>query len=407
MWVEDGTQPGYIKLNTYADGALLHQASLAVPSPRELAPATGWQRVLTPGLGRELVWRCAVWPQDATPAAIPAAFSGPEVLPRLASASTAPAARASLALVGDVMLDDAPGRLIRQGRDPFKPFAAWLDRADVRVGNLECVVARGGRADPAKPFSFRAHPRVLPVLARHLDAVALANNHSGDYGPQAFGEMLGLLQRQGLAYFGGGHNLAQAHQPLIIERHGLRIALLGYNEFMPRAFEADTARAGIAWSEDEQVWLDIQQARRQADVVIPVMHWGQEHEPLANARQRQLARLMIDAGADAVVGGHPHVTQDVEIYRGRPIIYSLGNFVFDGFSDADNNTAWLLHLQLDAQGVRSWHVVVGRIDGDGVPHPQPEQPAPCWWRGQAQAGLCRASAVGEGVLRTAGAEVGG
>ena len=298
----------------------------------------------------------------------------------------------SMAFVGDIMLDETPGKVLKRGRDPFAPFAALLDAADIRVGNLECVVATTGRALPDKPYTFRAHPRSLKFLKRHFDAVALANNHSGDFGPDAFGEMLGLLERQGLGYFGGGRDLAQAHAPLIIERHGLRIALLGYNEFLPRSFEADYDKPGIAWSEDEQVRLDIANARSRykADLVIPVMHWGWEHEPLAGKRQRQLARLMIDAGADAVVGGHPHVTQDVEQYLGKPIIYSLGNFVFDGFSDADNNTGWLLRLELDRQGVRRWRIFIARIDRQGIPHPAPRSEGACWERGQEKAGVCAA-----------------
>src|SRR5471030_90102 len=202
-------------------------------------------------------------------------------------------------------------------------------------------------AGARQAHTFRAHPRTLPLLKRHFDALALANNHSGDYGPLAFGEMLDLLDKQGIAYFGGGRTLAAAHKPLIIERKGLRIALLGYDEFFPRSFEADVDKPGIAWSEDEQVRLDIATARStyHADLVIPMMHWGWEHEGKASQRQRQLARVMIDAGADAVVGGHPHVTQDVEQYKGKPIIYSLGNFLFDGFSDAVNNTGWILEMQ--------------------------------------------------------------
>jgi poly-gamma-glutamate capsule biosynthesis protein CapA/YwtB (metallophosphatase superfamily) len=107
------------------------------------------------------------------------------------------------------------------------------------------------------------------------------------------------------------------------------------------------------------VRLDIARARtlHRADIVIPVMHWGWEYEPRASARQRELARVMIDAGADAVVGGHPHVTQDTEQYRGRPIVYSLGNFVFDGFTDADTTTGWLLRLEVDRQGARRWRTV--------------------------------------------------
>ena len=152
----------------------------------------------------------------------------------------------------------------------------------------------------------------------------------------------------------------------------MRIALLAYNEFFPRSFEADADKPGVAWSEDEQVRRDIDLARTQyhADLVIPFMHWGLEHEPLASERQRQLARVMIDAGADAVVGGHPHVTQDVEQYRGKPIIYSLGNFVFDGFASADNNTGWLLRLELDrARRARLAHG--GRAHGArGPPRPR-------------------------------------
>ena len=296
----------------------------------------------------------------------------------------------SINFVGDIMLAGALGKTIKRGRDPFAPFASILDVADIVVGNLECVVAVGGMADPEKPFSFRAHPRVLRVLKRHFDVLVVANNHSGDFGPIAFSEMLDLLERQDIAYVGGGATLAQAHTPRLIERKGLRVALLGYNEFFPRSFEADYDRPGVAWSEDEQVKLDITtaRARYRADLVIPVMHWGWEHEALASQRQRQLARLMIDAGADAVVGGHPHVTQDIEHYNGKPIIYSLGNFVFDGFSDQDNNTGWLLQMELDRRGVRGWRTFVARIDRHGIPHPAARSEGFCWVRGQDEALIC-------------------
>ncbi|HEY8908068.1 MAG TPA: CapA family protein, partial [Rhodoferax sp.] len=229
----------------------------------------------------------------------------------------------SLVFAGDIVLNDAAGEMIRAGGDPLASFDAVFRQADIRVANLECVVATTGSAGD-KIYTFRAHPRALGVLKRHFDALALANNHSGDYGREAFGEMLGLMDQAQLGHFGGGYNLSEAHTPLILERKGLRIALLGYNEFMPRSFEADANAPGVAWSEDEQVVADIHKARSfyRADLVIPVMHWGWENELTSNPRQRQLARLMIDAGADAVIGGHPHVTQEIEHYQGRPIIYS-------------------------------------------------------------------------------------
>ena len=275
----------------------------------------------------------------------------------------------SVVFAGDIMLEGGPDRAIRRGRDPFAGVAHLFKDADIRLGNLECVVATVGSVEPEKPNVFRVHPRGLKYVQRHFDAVGVANNHSGDYGPQAFAQMLGLLKQSGLGYYGGGHNLKEAHTPLIFERQGLRIAVLGYDEFQPRNFEADHNRPGVAWSEDEQVVRDITDARRvwKADVVIPVMHWGWE-EPIGNARQRALARLMIDAGADAVIGGHPHQLQDTETYQGKPIFYSLGNFVFEGFPDKVNNLGWVVRLTLDRQGVRQWRAHTVKIDKQGLPH---------------------------------------
>jgi poly-gamma-glutamate synthesis protein (capsule biosynthesis protein) len=275
-----------------------------------------------------------------------------------------------LIFVGDIMLDDGPGRTIASGGDPLAPFAPLLADADVRIGNLECPIASVGMPLDSKIYSFRAHPRVVEVLKGRFDALAVSNNHSGDYGQAAFLETLEHLKTAGIASFGGGRNLSEAHQPLWIERNGVRIAVLGYNEFKPRSFEAGPHWPGIAWSEDSQVVADIRAARAAgADVVIPFMHWGWEKEPEPSPRQHQLARLMIDAGADAVVGGHPHLTQGTETYRGKPIIYSLGNFVFDGFDWPAAKTGWLLRMTVDRGGVVDWSVVGVKIDDAGMPSP--------------------------------------
>jgi len=303
----------------------------------------------------------------------------------------APAAWAGVSLVfaGDTTLDDAPGALIAGGGDPLARVAHLFSNADIRLVNLECVVSTKGSAGD-KIFTFRAHPRVLPVLRRHVDAVTLANNHSGDYGREAFADMLGLLARQGIGQTGGGLNLSQAHRPLMLERQGLRIALLSYNEFMPRSFEADHDAPGVAWSEDEQVIDDISLARtqHQADLVLVFMHWGWENEPVANGRQRQLARLIIDAGADAVVGGHPHVTQDTEIYRGKPVIYSVGNFIMKETDNDAQREGWVLRLELDRAGVSAVRTDPVRLDRDGIPSPAPDLSSPCWQRGDGAISDC-------------------
>ena len=303
--------------------------------------------------------------------------------------ATEPTKPVTLVFAGDIVLDDTAGDLIARGVDPFADFAKVFKDADIRLGNLECVVATTGSAGD-KNFTFRAHPRVLPVLKRHFDALALANNHSGDFGREAFAEMLGLLSQAKLGHFGGGHNLSEAHTPQLFERQGLRIAVLGYNEFMPRSFEADFNAPGVAWSEDEQVVADIKRARSvyRADLVIPVMHWGWENELTANTRQRQLARLMIDAGADAVIGGHPHVTQDIELYQGKPVIYSVGNFVMKETDNKRQRQAWVLRLQLTAQGVTGFNTVATAISMDGIPTRDTEAASPCWQRGQRMVDLC-------------------
>lgn len=295
----------------------------------------------------------------------------------------------TVVFAGDTVLDDAPGALIASGGDPFADFAAVFAAADIRIANLECVVATTGSAGD-KNFTFRAHPRVLRVVKKHFDALALANNHSGDFGREAFAEMLGLIQQAGLGKLGGGRNLSQAHAPWVVERHGLRIAFLSYNEFMPRSFEADHDAPGVAWSEDEQVVDDIRRARQvhRADLVIPIMHWGWENELVANARQRQLARLMVEAGADAVMGGHPHVTQDIEHIQGKPVIYSVGNFVMKETDNANQRRGWVLRLELDKKGVRAFDTRVAQIRMDGVPERDDRAASPCWQRGDAAVGQC-------------------
>jgi len=277
-----------------------------------------------------------------------------------------------LLFLGDLMLDRIPGQHIAKGEDPFGGVARLLDDADVTIGNLECVIATVGQRVP-KAYNFRCHPRNVPLLARYFDAVSLANNHSGDFGKDAFAEQLELLTRGGVNYFGGGRNLEEAHRPLLIERNGLRLAILGYNEIELRSYEAGPATSGLAWSDDDRVVADIKAARQQADMVIVYPHWGLEYQSKPSARQAALARKMIDAGAALVVGSHPHVTQTVEYYKQGLIVYSLGNFVFDDYMDVPpslnepSRTSWMLWVTVDESGVKGWHTQTARTDDKGFP----------------------------------------
>jgi poly-gamma-glutamate synthesis protein (capsule biosynthesis protein) len=287
-----------------------------------------------------------------------------------------------LIFTGDIMLDMIPGAALSQGVDPFAPYGPVFKEADFVVGNLECVVATGGQQFD-KLFTFKAHPRTIPTLEKWFDALSIANNHTGDFGDEGLLEEIKLFSGK-VPLFGGGKDLAEARKPLIVERNGVRIALLGYNEFFPSAFAAGENDPGIAWSRDEHVVADIRAAREQhrAHVVLPFLHWGWEQESEPNDRQKQFARTMIDAGASAVIGGHPHVTQGAEIYKGRPIVYSLGNFVFDGFETPESTTGWVLRMTVDLEGVAQWDTVVHDIDFLGTPTPDWNARGPAGERGR-------------------------
>ena len=276
---------------------------------------------------------------------------------------------ATLVFGGDVMLAETVGERIAQGVDPFADVEPFLQTADATVANLECVVATKGSPMEGKPFTFRAQPSVLPLLAKHFKIVSLANNHTGDFGHDAFLEQLELLKRNDISYFGGGRNCVEARTPHIVEIKGIRIALLACNDYHPREFEAGPNWPGVAWAVGPQIAADIRAARSlyHADLVIPFMHWGLQYVP-ENDRQRKLARLMIRAGADAVIGGHSHVTQGIEYFRGKLIVYSLGNFVFNGFDEGPSRIGWLLRLRLNKQGLASWDTAQYHINDDGLPH---------------------------------------
>ncbi|MDX1967778.1 MAG: CapA family protein [Planctomycetaceae bacterium] len=282
--------------------------------------------------------------------------------------------RVSILFGGDVMLDGDPGHAVMKGVDPFADFAEILQSADLTICNLECVISEKG-AVAHKPYTFRGASKSLPLLQKHFDAVSLANNHTLDFGTAGFVGQLELLEQGRLPYFGGGRNLISARRPLIFERNGLRVALLAYNDFQASESAATDKKPGVAPLEIEQVVADITAARtvERADVVIPFLHWGPELVPQPRKYQQELARRMIDAGASAIVGAHPHVTQTVDLYRGRPIIYSLGNFVFDYYpNDPPVWVGWLARLTFSKSGDVELESTAFEIDEVGIPRRFPK-----------------------------------
>jgi poly-gamma-glutamate synthesis protein (capsule biosynthesis protein) len=156
-----------------------------------------------------------------------------------------------------------------------------------------------------------------------------------------------------------------------------RVALLAYNDFPPREFAAGRTTPGIAWLVEKDVVRDIKAARARADIVLLYLHWGEELKSAAEPEQKALAQRLIDAGADGVIGGHPHVTQEVEWYRDRPIVYSLGNFVFDYFPyDPPVWRGWMARLTFHKAGRPGLDLIPVELDKAGIPHLVPPESAP-------------------------------
>jgi poly-gamma-glutamate capsule biosynthesis protein CapA/YwtB (metallophosphatase superfamily) len=273
-----------------------------------------------------------------------------------------------IVFVGDIMLDGGPGHLVTIGRDPFTDVAGILHDADLTIGNLECAIVKKGHAVD-KPYTFRGPERALPILKQHFSAVSLANNHSGDWGKAGFLTELELLQATQLPYFGGGANAREAHTPLVLEANGKRVALLGYNDFPPRGFAAGSTSPGTAWLIQDDVVRDITAARRKADIVILFLHWGEDLEPTIAPEQRAMAHAFIDAGADAIIGGHSHLVQDIEWYQDKPIAYGIGNFVFDYFPyDPPVWSGLIVRLTFRETRRPSMETARVELDPAGMPH---------------------------------------
>jgi poly-gamma-glutamate capsule biosynthesis protein CapA/YwtB (metallophosphatase superfamily) len=280
-----------------------------------------------------------------------------------------PTGTASVVLVGDVMLDNGPGHAIASGRDPFAACAELLLDADFTIGNLECVLGSAGKMVP-KAYSFRAAGDSPRFLKRYFTAVSLGNNHAFDFGPEGLVQTLDLLDRETIGRFGAGRTLAEARRPLVLEKDGLKIAILAANGFRADNYAATADTPGVAPLAEADVLADIAAARKQADVVVPFVHWGDELVAGPLEADRSFARKMIDAGAAAVIGSHPHVTQTVDVYRGAPIVYSLGNFVFDYYPcDPPEWTGWVVKLTAakgEPVAVETRAVV---LDAAGLPKP--------------------------------------
>ncbi len=294
--------------------------------------------------------------------------------------------------VGDVMPGWRVSSLIaHDGTDaPFAAVHTVLDQSDAVVGNLECPLSERGTPTASKSkqalkqrkeYVLRGTPAAAQGLAHAgFAALTLANNHILDYGRDALDDTLAALHAAGVQTTGAGDDIASAWQPAYFERRGVRFALIGISEVIPRGYGATSTNPGVAPGRDpitgevdssylKTLATAIRGARAHADVVIVYEHWGTELMGPPSSDHVRLAHAAIDAGASLVLGAHPHVLGPVESYHGGLIAYSLGNFVFDTYPGMETRSA-VLQVTLRGPTVASWRAIPVVLD-QGVPKPAP------------------------------------
>lgn len=272
----------------------------------------------------------------------------------------------TLAAVGDVNLGDATAAAMAANglAYPWTSVGPSLRSADVAFANLECAISTRG-APVVKQYTFRGSPAALKAMrdSAGIDVVNLANNHVGDYGTAALLDTVAWSRRLGLTAVGAGGSLAAAAQPQVVERLGLKIAFVGFSNILPSEFFATPSRPGTQPATIPQIRASVSAAKRVADVVIATFHWGVELDLAENGDQQAFAAAALDAGASAVIGGHPHVLQPLRTVPGQRVVaYSLGNFVFASHRASTVRTG-ILHLDLSARGVERTRFQRARIDG--------------------------------------------
>ncbi len=257
-------------------------------------------------------------------------------------------------------------------RDPFGDVVELLRVPDLTLVNLETTIGESSIGTPLdKEFVFRSPPESVALLSGGgVDGVALANNHSLDYGREALSRTLELLDQGGVGRSGAGRTAAEAYAPMVFVRDGTRVAVVSFSRILPGTWAALADRSGIASAyEMEETVSSIRTASGVADAVVVMVHWGVELDVCPQRYQRELATAWIDAGADLVVGSHPHVLQGVERIGDGWVVYSTGNFVFPSARQASAETALFRFTFHD--GTISLAVDPLRISG-GRPHPAGE-----------------------------------
>lgn len=271
---------------------------------------------------------------------------------------TAPKGNATIAVTGDVMFARNMAGVLSGGTNPFAGVDNVTSKTDLLLINFENAATDSASAVKGDVPLKTSTDLVSLAKDNENTVAALANNHAFDYGIDGMHDTVAALKENGITVIGAGDNADEAHQSVTQEINGRKITIFNYmdsqnfaeysNEVMPVATENSS---GYSAYDSDVATKQIREAKENgSDFVLVYFHYGNEYSRSPNEYQINMSHEVIDAGADVVLGSHPHVTQGIEMYNGSPIFYSLGNFIFDQ-QRSDTHRAYFVELDLQDENV--------------------------------------------------------
>lgn len=279
----------------------------------------------------------------------------------------APKPNIRLAFVGDIMLDRGVKYMVNKyfASDYGQLFIKVQDelrRYDVLFANLEGPISDKG-SDIGGLYSFRMEPRIIPVLKdAGFDIFSLTNNHVFNWGMTAYLDTLERLSEAGITYIGAGFNGPEAYEEKVLNVGGVKIAFLAFSEFRAGGTVSSSSDSGAAVIIEKEIKDSVSRAKLNNDLVVVSYHFGEEYQAEPNAYQRKYAELAIDAGADLIIGHHPHVVQTLEQYKNAYIMYSLGNFIFDQYFSPETMQGGLLEVEVNPVNKKIEKVTLKKVN---------------------------------------------
>lgn len=280
----------------------------------------------------------------------------------------------TITIVGDLSLQDIDAGIFKIG----PKLADLLNRSDLNIANLESVMTKATTPIPNHPIHLKASHESKTLL-KYFHAVTLANNHVHDYGEEGVLDTINELNRQKIEYFGIAENDHKASAPYVLDQGAEKLAVISASRYCRHSSEM----VGTAGDNHNKIFKQIKKYSRAGYFVVVYYHWGYEYISLPSPRDRLLARKCIRHGAGLIVGSHPHVRQKYELYQGKPIVYSLGNFIFSNqvtkavshLSDLyETKKGFLLQLKTEGKKLISAALITCEIGDTDVELSNSEKP---------------------------------